>query len=105
VQWRTPSGRIGWVQLTRAPNLNATADRDGITIETKGDVTFRIAADGIVTTSITAKQWNLPGMSIALESDGAFSSHPADSPEAQNAVDVTYSGGSRIRLQLHDSGR
>ena len=43
VQWRTPSGKIGWVQLTRAPNLNATADHDGITIETKGDVTFRIA--------------------------------------------------------------
>jgi hypothetical protein len=105
VQWRTPSGRIGWVQLTRAPNLNATADRDGITIETKGDVTFRIVANGVVASSTTAKQWNLPGMPIAVESDGAFSSHPANSPDAPNAVDVTYSGVSRIRLQLRSPGR
>jgi hypothetical protein len=105
VQWRTPSGRIGWVQLTRAPNLNATADRDGITIETKGDVTFRIVANGVVASSTTAKQWNLPGMPIAVESDGAFSSHPANSPDAPNAVDVTYSGVSRIRLQLRNPGR
>jgi hypothetical protein len=105
VQWRTPSGRIGWVQLTHAPNLNATADRDGITIETKGDVTFRIAASGIVASSITAKQWNLPGMPIAVQSDGRFSSHTSDSSETPNAVDVTYSGVSRIHLQLPDSGR
>jgi hypothetical protein len=105
VQWRNPSGRIDWVQLTRAPNLNATADRDGITIETKGDVTFRIAANGVVASSITAKQWNLPGMPIAVESDGAFSFHPTNSPDAPNAVDVTYSGVSRIRLQLRDSDR
>jgi uncharacterized protein YfaP (DUF2135 family) len=44
-------------------------------------------------------------MPIAVESDGAFSSHPANSPEAPNAVDVTYSGVSRMRLQLYDSGR
>jgi hypothetical protein len=86
-------------------NLNATADRDGITIQTKGDVTFRIAANGVVATSITAKQWNLPGMLIAVEADGTFSSHPANSPDAPNALDVTYSGGSRIRLKPHDSGR
>jgi hypothetical protein len=88
------------VQLTHAPSLNATADRDGITIETKGDVTFRIAASGIAAPSITAKQWNLPGMPIAVQSDGAFSSHPTDSSEAPNAVDVTYTGVGRIRLQL-----
>jgi hypothetical protein len=105
VQWRTPSGKIGWVQLTRAPNLNAIADRDGITIEAKGDVTFRIAASGIAASSITAKQWNLPGMPIAVESDGAFSFHPANSPDAPNAVDVTYGGVSRIRLELRNSGR
>jgi hypothetical protein len=103
VQWRTPSGKIGWVQLTRAPNLNATADRNGITIETKGDVSFRIAANGVAPPSITANQWNLPGMSIAVQSDGAFSSHPTDSSEAPNAIDVTYTGVSRIRLQLHDT--
>jgi hypothetical protein len=104
VQWRTPSGKIGWVQLTRAPNLNVTADHDGITIETKGDVTFRIVANGIVASAISAKQWNLPGMPIAVESDGAFSSRLANIPGPPNAVDVTYSGVSRISLRLHDSG-
>ncbi len=105
VQWRTPSGKIGWVQLTRAPNLNATADHDGITIETKGDVTFRIVANGIVASSISAKQWDLPGISITVQSDGGFSSSPADNSEGLTAVDVTYNGVSRIRLQLRDSGR
>ena len=103
VQWRTASGKIGWVQLTRAPNLNATADRNGITIETKGDVSFRIAANGVAPPSVTANQWNLPGMSIAVQSDGAFSSHPTDSSEALNAIDVTYTGVSRIPLLLRDT--
>ena len=105
VQWRTPSGKIGWVQLTRAPDLNATADHDGITIETKGDVTFRIVANGIAASSISAKQWNLPGMAIGVESDGGFSSHPGGTAETPHAIDVTYSGVSRIRLWLHDSSR
>ena len=103
VQWRTPSGKIGWIQLTRAPNLNATADRDGITIEARGDVSFRIAASGIVAPSITAQQWNLPGLTIAVQSDGGFSSHPSDNAEAQNAIDVTYTGVSRIHLQIRPS--
>ena len=98
--------KSGWVQLTRAPNLNATADHDGITIETKGDdVTFRIVFNGIVASSISAKQWDLPGISIRVQSDGGFSSSPADNSEDQHFVDVTYNGVSRIRLQLRDSGR
>ncbi len=86
-----------------APNLNTTADQDGITIETKGDFSFRIAASGTTINLITSNQWNLPGMAITVRSDGTFSSHPSDSVNAPNAVDVTYSGVSRIRLQLQDA--
>ena len=47
IQWRTPSGEIGWVQLYEAPMIDATADAHGITISVTGTIRIRIHAKGL----------------------------------------------------------
>src|SRR6266851_4440715 len=60
VQWRTPSGEIGWVQLTQAPMIDAAADEHGLKISATGTVRFRIHAKDIVQTKVGEKEWELP---------------------------------------------
>ena len=96
VQWRTPSGEIGWVQLTQAPMIDAAADEHGLKISATGTVRFRIHAKDIVQTKVGEKEWELPGLRIAVDSDAKnFSMEKAD-----NAVDVTYSGMTTMRLGI-----
>ena len=100
VQWRTPSGSIGWISLTLAPNLNAFADRDGITIETDGDVSFRLNAAAFQPGAVTAGQWTLPGMTVDIETDAAFSSDGSPADQSPIGITVTYRRARRIRLRL-----
>jgi hypothetical protein len=65
VQWRMPSGQIGWIQLTRCPKINAVADKDGITIETDGDVDFVVQPGTGAQPQLTAGKWTLPGMTVS----------------------------------------
>ena len=105
VQWRTPSGKIGWIQLTRSPKLNATADRGGVTIETRGDVSFVMQAGIIASAEVTGTEWKLPGMSVGVQSDGTFSWYPSASANAPEGVTILFKGARYIRLQLHDTAR
>ena len=95
-QWRTPAGTIGWVAMTRAPKLNATADKDGVTIETDGDVVFQVEAQGLEVGKVTAKLWTLPGMSITVETDAEFSS----SAQGASGILLTYRNAKRLRLKI-----
>ena len=69
IQWRTPSGEIGFVQLVEAPAIDATADKDGITISTTGNVRIRIHAKGLAREKVAAASWELPGLKVAVTSD------------------------------------
>jgi hypothetical protein len=44
VQWKLPSGKIGWIQLTQSPPIDVRADHNGLQISCSGDVKFRIHA-------------------------------------------------------------
>ena len=93
VQWQAP-GKIGWIQLTRCPMIDASADKSGIVISAKGDVSFRISAPGIVASNAQAGQWILPDLTVHINSD-------ANSFTAQQQgafVDVTYTGITRMTL-------
>ena len=97
VQWRTPSGEIGWVQLTQAPMIDATADEHGIKISATGIVRFRIHAKDLVQTKVSEKEWELPGLRIAVDDDAKnFTMEKAD-----DAVDVTYSGMTTMTLGIN----
>ena len=73
IQWRTPSGEIGWVQLYEAPMIDATADEHGITISASGTIKIRIHANGADAAKITATGWELPGLNVAVTADSKVS--------------------------------
>jgi hypothetical protein len=101
-QWRMPSGVIGWIQLTRSPNIDAVADRTGVTITTDGDVSFRIFSSGSKAT-ITEASWALAGFSAGIRADakGFSLTRPADCSECE---DVTYTGVHTMRMELRPEG-
>jgi hypothetical protein len=88
VQWRTPEGEIGWVQLTQTPPLNAVASEHGLTITCSGDVHFRIHAPGINAAMLKQTKWMLPGLVIYIHSDAKSF---ASDEEAHN-LEAEYSG-------------
>jgi hypothetical protein len=96
VQWRTPSGEIGWVQLTQSPMIDATADRQGLTISATGTIRLRIHAKDMVQAKITQKEWELPGLQVAVVSDAK--SFRVE--EAQDGIDLVYAEMSQMKLAI-----
>jgi hypothetical protein len=97
-QWRMPSGSIGWMKLTHSPNIDAVADRGGITVATDGDVTFRIFA-GAQHFDLAESEWKLPGLDVSLQTDAkGFSTNKPD--DCVGCVDVTYTGLHSLRLNM-----
>lgn len=96
VQWRTPSGEIGWVQLVECPMVDATAAKQGLTISTSGTVRLRIHAKNLIVGKITEKNWDLPGLQIAASSDAkSFRTEQAGS-----SVDLIYSDITQMTLTI-----
>jgi hypothetical protein len=96
VQWRTPTGEIGWVRLVQCPVVDATADKQGLTISTTGDVRWRIHAKGMDQAKITANSWELPGLKIVISSD----SKNFKMENAKEDVDIMYTGITGMRLDI-----
>jgi len=97
VQWRTPSGEIGWVQLIEAPMLDATADKDGLTISAQGTVRFRVHARDAAQAKIEATGWELPGLRVGVAADAK--SFRVD--KVEGGFDVTYVGITGMRLGIN----
>jgi hypothetical protein len=96
VQWRTPSGEIGWVQLIETPMVDAIADKDGLTISTQGTVRFRVHARGLAQEKIAAGGWDLPGLRVGVTADAkSFRVEKVES-----GFDVTYVGITGMRLGI-----
>jgi hypothetical protein len=108
IQWRTPSGEIGWVRVVDAPMIDATADEHGITISATGTIRLRIHAKDMVPGLISQTLWNLPGMHISVTSDtqSVFSlgkADPATFDPAQrddDGYDIVYPGITKMRLDI-----
>lgn len=100
IQWRTPSGEIGWVQLVQCPAIDATADPHGITISTAGTVRIRIHAKGIAKEKITATAWDAPGLHVAVEADQT--NFTVDS--TSDNVDLVYSNITKMRWDIASAG-
>lgn len=109
VQWRAPSGEIGWIRIAESPMIDATADEKGITISTSGGpLRFRMYAKDIVPENITKTLWNLPGLRVSVTSDEkgdakVEKTNPANVDPAQRAdigYDVIYPTVSTMRLEI-----
>lgn len=85
IHWKLPDGRIGSVQLTRCPAIDATAKRGHIDISVSGDVRLRIF-EGNGAGEVSRNNWNLPGLYVKVETDaGSF-----DVAYDGTFTDVTY---------------
>jgi hypothetical protein len=99
VQWRTPSGEIGWVQLVQSPMVDATADQNGLTISTDGTIRLRVHAKNLIPAKIGATDWDLPGLRIHVVSDPkSFNVEKTD-----DGIDLIYSGITGMRLNIKAS--
>jgi hypothetical protein len=96
VQWRTPSGEIGWIQLVQCPIIDATADKDGLTLSASGTLRWRIHAKGLVPVKIGQGGWTLPGLGVRVTTDATSFSME----NAVDAVDLVYSGVTAMRMEI-----
>ena len=99
VQWRTPSGEIGWVQLVECPMVDVAADKSGLTISTSGTVRFRIHAKDLAAQKLSEKDWDLPGLHIAATSDAKN----FRTEQAGSELDLIYSNLTQMRLTIQSS--
>ena len=100
VQWQLPGGKIGWIELTRCPMIDATAGQSGIVISATGDVSFRIFAPGTAASQAARDQWTLPGLSVQIASDARNFSATKDGP----FVDVKYAAMTQMKLTFGHQG-
>jgi hypothetical protein len=96
VQWRTPSGEIGWVRLVQSPMIDVTADEHGLKISATGTIRLRIHAKEMVQAKVGEKQWDLPGLRVSVDSDAKIFSIE----KAEDATDLVYSGMSKMTLGI-----
>ena len=100
VQWQMPGGKIGWIQLTRTPPIDASAKKGEIDISAAGEVSFRIYAPGVTPDQLQEKLWKLPGLNVRVTADAKnFTAH------TQNALgEVTYTGMTNMTLNIDPQG-
>jgi hypothetical protein len=88
--------------------IDATADKNGLTISTTGNIRMRIHAKGLDSTKVSQTSWDLPGLKIAVTSDphGPFSIEKADEnlneyfKVTDNMIDLVYPGITNMRLEI-----
>jgi len=100
VQWQSARDKIGWIQLTRCPAIDAAAEKGGIVISAAGNVSFRISAPGVIASDLAAGKWTLPGLTIQVKSDAKSFSATQRGP----FVDVEYNGITQMTLTMPGDG-
>ena len=109
IQWRTPTGEIGWVRVAESPMIDAVADEHGITIDTHGTLRIRIHAAGMAAAQISQTLWDLPGMQVGVTADAQTvftleKTDPTTLDPTQNGddggYDIVYAGITKMRLEI-----
>jgi hypothetical protein len=96
VQWRTPSGQIGWIRLVQSPMIDASADKQGLTISATGTIRLRVHAKQMAREKVTEKEWSLPGLEVSVSSDAkGFTTEPTE-----DGVDLIYSDMTSMKLGI-----
>lgn len=94
IHWRTPDGRIGWIDLHDCPRVDARAAKDSLTVKAIGDSTFRLSAPGLTPAAITRDRWDLAGLTVRVETDAAS----IEVTPVAGAIDVCYRAATKFVL-------
>jgi hypothetical protein len=88
------------VQLVACPLVDASADENGLDIDTKGTIRLRVHASGLkknqIKEQIKAAAWHLPGLQVGITTDASGFSID----DGADSVDLVYSGLSHMRLDI-----
>jgi hypothetical protein len=96
VQWRTPSGQIGWIRLVQSPMIDASADKEGLTISATGTIRLRLHAKQMAPDKVTEKEWSMPGLQVTVISDAkGFTTEPTE-----DGIDLIYSDMTSMKLGI-----
>jgi hypothetical protein len=96
VQWRTPSGQIGWIRLVQSPMIDASADKQGLTISATGTIRLRLHAKQMAPDKVTEKEWSMPGLQVTVISDAkGFTTEPTE-----DGIDLIYSDMTSMKLGI-----
>jgi hypothetical protein len=98
-QWQMPGGKIGWIQLTQTPPIDASATRGQLVITASGDVHFRIFAPGVSSAQLEEKMWTLPGLKVHVTTDAKGYTVQAD----KQFFEVAYTGMTKMTLDIDQS--
>lgn len=96
IQWRTPSGEIGWVRLMLAANVDAVADERGLSLSGTGPMRFRIHAREMRPAEVTRDKWTLPGLQCRISSDADGFTEESNS----DGLDVMYANPRHVRIDV-----
>jgi hypothetical protein len=94
-----PGGKIGWIQLTQTPPIDASATQGQIVITASGDVHFRIFAPGVSSEQLLEKMWTLPGLNVRVTADAKGFTVHAD----KQFFEVAYTGMTKMTLDIDQS--
>lgn len=100
LHWKTPADAAGWMRLVRAPRADATAKSGVLTLTGTGNFIFRFSAPELKPENLTRDGWNLPGVTIRVESDARNFSVAA----GNGYVDVSYLEATRFVLRVEKHG-
>jgi hypothetical protein len=76
--------------------IDATADRQGLTISATGTIRLRIHAKEMVQAKIAEREWELPGLRVSVVSDAkSFSLE-----KAGDNLDLVYTGMSQMKIAI-----
>ena len=87
VQWRTPSGQIGWIRLVQSPMIDASADEHGTDDLHNRNDSLPHPRKAMGQDKITEKEWDLPGLHVGVDTDAkGFTTEPTE-----DGIDLIYS--------------
>ncbi len=96
LHWLAPGGGVNWMRLCAGNGVDATAEARTLHIACGGDPAFHVYAPGGSLAGLTRARWDLPGLTVQVESDGAG----VATDEIWNAMRITYPGATRLTLRI-----
>ena len=96
VHWLAPDGTVAWVRMARGSGVDATAAKGSLSISCSGNPAFQIYAPGADVSMLTKTRWELPGLTVAVETD----TEDWQTAEVRGTLEITYPGAARIELGI-----
>lgn len=70
IHWRLPTGKIAWLALTKAEQVDASLKPGELSVRVKQGAVFSVHVPAADASAITATHWSLPGLKLKVQANG-----------------------------------